>query len=200
MEDFNLLDICWENNTASCKWSRRFLKYINNKFLVLASDGLTRDETLLDLLLTILKEIVKDIKNGGSLRCSNHALFEFVILRNIGLAKSRVRTLNFRRENSGCLRNRWMRSPGKLSSGERRGAKVAILYGCLSESMSSPSLRTRKQGRGGRKSAWLGKELLLYRRKRGASTGSGNKDMSSMKNTRMLSRNAEMGLGKPRHR
>lgn len=32
-------------------------------------------------------------------KCSDHALAEFVILRNMCLAKSKVRTLNFQRMN-----------------------------------------------------------------------------------------------------
>jgi len=34
---------------------------------------------------------------GGNLGYSDHVLVEFVISRNLGLAKSRVRALNFRR-------------------------------------------------------------------------------------------------------
>ena len=37
------------------------------------------------------------MKNRGGLDCSDRVLAEFVILRNMGLAKSGVRTLNFRR-------------------------------------------------------------------------------------------------------
>jgi len=51
---------------------------------------------LLDLVFTNVEEIVKGIKIGGSLGCNDHALVEFVLLRNVGLAKSRVGTLNFR--------------------------------------------------------------------------------------------------------
>jgi len=39
-----------------------------------------------------------------SLGCNDHTLVEFVILRNAGLAKSRVRTLNFRREKFQLLK------------------------------------------------------------------------------------------------
>ena len=48
-------------------------------------------------MLTNAEETVKDTKTGSSLGCSAHALVEFVILRNIGLAKNGVRILNFRR-------------------------------------------------------------------------------------------------------
>ena len=45
-------------------------------------------------MLTSAKEIIKDIRIRGSLGCSNFALIEFMILRNVGLAKSGVRMLN----------------------------------------------------------------------------------------------------------
>ena len=54
-----------------------------------------RREVLLDLVLTNAEGIVKGIKAGGSLSLSNHALVEFVILRNVGHAKSGVRTTSW---------------------------------------------------------------------------------------------------------
>lgn len=41
---------------------------------------------------------MKEVKIGGSLGCSNQA--KFMISRNMGLAKSKVGALNFRRVNS----------------------------------------------------------------------------------------------------
>ena len=57
----------------------------------------------MDLVLTNA-ESFRDVKIGGSLGCSDHALVEFVIWRNAGLAKSRVCTLNFRRANFWLLK------------------------------------------------------------------------------------------------
>ena len=57
----------------------------------------------MDLVLTNA-ESFRDVKIGGSLGCSDHALVEFVIWRNAGLAKSRVRILNFRRVNFWLLK------------------------------------------------------------------------------------------------
>ena len=54
---------------------------------------------LLDLVLTSAEELIKEVKIGGSLSCSDYALVEFVISRYMGLAKSKVRTLNFRKAN-----------------------------------------------------------------------------------------------------
>ena len=52
---------------------------------------------LLDLMFTCMEEVIKEVKIGGSLDCSDHILDEFVISRNMGLAETRVRMLNFRR-------------------------------------------------------------------------------------------------------
>lgn len=51
---------------------------------------------LLDLVLITVEFIVKVVKNGGNLGYSDHALVEFVISRNKGLANSGIRTLHFR--------------------------------------------------------------------------------------------------------
>ena len=53
----------------------------------------------MDPLLISAEEIIKQFKIEGDLACSNFALVEFVISRNMGLAKSKVRMLNFCR---GC--------------------------------------------------------------------------------------------------
>ena len=74
---------------VSCKTSRRFLESANGNFLVQVLDRLTRGEVLMDLVPTNA-EIIKGIKTGGSLGCSDHILVEFVISRNVGLAESGV--------------------------------------------------------------------------------------------------------------
>ena len=47
--------------------------------------------------LSNAEESIREVKIGGSLGCSDHALVEFTIWRNAGPAKSSVRTLCFRR-------------------------------------------------------------------------------------------------------
>ncbi|PKU44938.1 hypothetical protein llap_4751 [Limosa lapponica baueri] len=58
----------------------------------------TRGEAILDLLVTNPSELISDIKIGGSLGCSDHALVEFTVLTDMGQMKSKVRTLNLRKE------------------------------------------------------------------------------------------------------
>ena len=50
------------------------------------------------------EESIKEVKIGDSLGCSEHALVGFVIWRNAGLTKSRVRTLSFRRAKFHLLK------------------------------------------------------------------------------------------------
>ena len=50
------------------------------------------------------EESIREVKIGGSLGCSDHALVEFVSLKNVGLAKSTVTTLCFRRANFWLLK------------------------------------------------------------------------------------------------
>lgn len=52
------------------------------------------DPPEVNLMPTSVEEIFKDIKIGGSLSCRDYA---FMNSREIGLTKSEVRTLNFRR-------------------------------------------------------------------------------------------------------
>lgn len=73
---------------ARGKQSKRLLEPIANNFLVQVLDSPTRGEVLLDQELTSAEETVKDIKIEGILGCSDHALVEFVISRNMGLTKS----------------------------------------------------------------------------------------------------------------
>jgi len=47
-------------------------------------------------VLTTAEELIMQIKTGGTLGCSDHVLIEFVFLQKTGLAKSKVKTLNFR--------------------------------------------------------------------------------------------------------
>lgn len=56
-------------------------------------------EVVLDLVLTSADELITEATTGGRLGCSNLALVEFLISRNICLAESKVRTLNFQRVN-----------------------------------------------------------------------------------------------------
>ena len=55
-------------------------------------------------MLTSAEESIRESNVGGSLGCSDHALVGFVILKNAGLAKSRARTVCFRRAKFQLLK------------------------------------------------------------------------------------------------
>lgn len=88
MGDFTHLDICWEDNMASFKRSQTLLESIDN-FLIQVVNRSTRGGVLLDLVLSTVEEIIKDIKIRGNLGCghSDHTVVGFMISRNMGLAK-----------------------------------------------------------------------------------------------------------------
>jgi len=58
-----------------------------------------------DLLVTNTSELINDIKTGGSLGCSDHTLVEFIVLSDKSWAKSKVRTLNFRKPDFQLFEN-----------------------------------------------------------------------------------------------
>ena len=104
---------------------------------------------MLDLVLTVRgvqEESIREVKIGGSLDCSDHALVEFVILKNAGLAKSRARTLCFRRANFQLLKELLSGTPGKLSLRvwiqNRAGSTLRTLF-CQHNGSPSPSRRSR---------------------------------------------------------
>lgn len=50
-------------------------------------------------MITNSEKIVKEVKIEGSTGCSDHTPLQFVLLRNMSLAESRIRTLIFGRPN-----------------------------------------------------------------------------------------------------
>jgi len=69
---------------VSCRLSRRLLECSQDNFLGQVIDSLTRRDALLDLMVTNANELIRDVKTGGSLGCSDHALMKFTLLRDMG--------------------------------------------------------------------------------------------------------------------
>ena len=121
----------------------------------------TRKGTLLDLALTNKKGLVEYGKAGGSLCCRNHEIVEFRILRAGSRAISRIKTLDLKRANFGLFKELLGGIPWAWAL-EGRGVqecwslfKLHFLHGqerCI-------PLR-KKSSKGGRRPAWLNKELL----------------------------------------
>ncbi|PKU33645.1 glycerol kinase [Limosa lapponica baueri] len=104
MGDFNYPDICWRDNTARHKQSRRFLQWINN-FLLQVTEEPTRRGAMLDLVLTNKEGLVGNVKLKGSLGCSDHETVEFKILRVVRRVHSKLTTLDFRRTDFGLFKD-----------------------------------------------------------------------------------------------
>jgi len=86
--NFNYPNICWKSNTASCSQSSRFLERIEDNFLSQVISNPTLGDAILDLVVTNATELIGDLKTGGSLGCSDRALVEQTLLREMGITKS----------------------------------------------------------------------------------------------------------------
>ena len=64
-----------------------------------------RRGVLMDLVLMNKEGLVKDVKVGSSLACSDHKMVEFRILHGGSRAISRIKTLEFRRANLGIFKD-----------------------------------------------------------------------------------------------
>lgn len=82
-------NICWMDNTARQKQSRKFLECIDDNFLAQMFEELMRVDAVLDLELTKREGQVRDVNAGGSLGCSDHQMVEFRILMEKTRQKAR---------------------------------------------------------------------------------------------------------------
>jgi len=81
---------------------------------------------MLDLLVTNASELIRDAMSGGSLGCSDHALVECAVLRDMGQAKSKVRTLNFRKPKSQHFKQLVNRNPWETALTDKGAEQYAI--------------------------------------------------------------------------
>jgi len=162
MGNFNHSDICWEDHIARHTQSRRFLQSINDNFLMQVEEEPRRRGMLLDLVLTNKEGLVEDVKAGDSLGCSDHEMVEFRILRGGSRAISRIKTLDFRRANFGLFKDLlggipWIRAL------ESRGIQKSWLlfkhHYLHAQDRCMPL--SKRSSKGGRRLAWMSKELLV---------------------------------------
>ncbi|KAK4816396.1 hypothetical protein QYF61_016713 [Mycteria americana] len=95
-------------------------------------------------------KLITDIKIEGSLGCSDHALVEFAVLRETGQAKSKVRTLNFRKAKFQLFK-------------EDKGAEQSwqIFKDAFHRAQELSIPRCKKSGKEGKRPAWMSQELLV---------------------------------------
>ncbi|GAB0209097.1 hypothetical protein GRJ2_003375400 [Grus japonensis] len=160
MGDLNHPDICWKGNTARHAQSRRFLQSTDDNFLTQVVEEPTRRGVLLDLVLTNKEGLVGDVKVGGSLGCSDHEMVEFRILRGRSRTMSRITTLDFRRANFGLFKDLLGRIPWDRAL-EGKGAQESwsVSKHHFLRAQDRCILKSRKSSKGGRRPAWMSKEL-----------------------------------------
>ncbi|GAB0179340.1 hypothetical protein GRJ2_000399300 [Grus japonensis] len=105
MGDFNHPSICWRDNTAGHRKCRRFLKRIGDTLLTQVIEKKMRRGALRDFILTKKEGLIGDVKAEGNLGCSDHEIVEFRILRGGSQAKSKITSLDFRRDDFGLFRD-----------------------------------------------------------------------------------------------
>ncbi|GAB0204724.1 highly reducing polyketide synthase PKS6 [Grus japonensis] len=105
MGDFSQPRICWRDNTARHKQSRRFLEYVDDNFLLQVIEEPTRRGAMLDLVLTNKEGLVGNVKLKGSLGCRDHEMVEFKILRAARRVRSKLTTPDFKRADFGLFRD-----------------------------------------------------------------------------------------------
>ncbi|GAB0208438.1 hypothetical protein GRJ2_003309500 [Grus japonensis] len=161
MGKFNHPDICWRDNTAERKQSRKFLECIDDNFLLQVIEEPTRRGAMLDLVLTNKEGLVGDVKLKGSLGCNDHKMVEFRILRAARRARSKLTALDFRRADLGLFRDLLGRIPWDKAL-EGRGAQGSwlIFKGHLLQVQERCIPAKRKSGKNTQRPPWMNKELL----------------------------------------
>jgi len=111
---------------------------------------------MLDLLVANAGELIGDVKVGGSLGCSDRALVEFTVLRDKGQAKSKVRTLNFKKANFHLFKELVRRTPLEAALRDR-GAEQSwqIFKDAFHRAQELSVPRCKESGKGGQRPAWL---------------------------------------------
>ena len=113
-------------------------------------------------MFTNTSELIGDVKIGGSLGCSDHALVEFAVLRDMGQAKSKVRTLNFRKANFQLFKELVNRTPWETALRDK-GAEQSwqIFKDTFHRAQELLIPRCKKSGKEGKRPAWLSQDLLV---------------------------------------
>ena len=154
LRDFNHPDIC-------CRQSRRLLECIQDNFLSQVIDGLTRGYAVLDLLLTHINEPIGDIRIGGCLGCSNHAMVEFTLRRALRQVKSN-RKLNFRTANFQLFRELIKKTPWEtVLMGKGMQQRWQIVKEAFFKAQELSIHRCSRSRKEGKRPVWLNWDLLV---------------------------------------
>jgi len=101
------------------------------------------------------------VKVGGRLGCSDHEMVEFRILRGGSRAISRIKTLDFSRANFALFKELLGGIPWARALEGRGVQECWLLFKCHFLHAQERCIPLRKKSRkGGRRPAWMNKELL----------------------------------------
>jgi len=114
---------------VSCRQSRRLLECIEDNFLSQVVGSPTKGNVILDLLLTSANELIVDIRIGDCPGCSDHAMVEVMLQRDMGQVKSKIKKLNFRKANFQLFRELVNKMPWDCPHGQGCGAELVDLSG-----------------------------------------------------------------------
>jgi len=161
MGNFKHPSICWWNNTAGHKQSRRFLECTDDNFLFQVIEEPTRRDAMLDLLLTNKEGLVGNVKLKRILGCSDDEIVEFKIRRAARRVHSKLTTLGFRRADFELFRDLLGRRPRDKTL-EGRGAQESwlIFKDHLLQAQQQCIPTKRKSGKNARRPACMNKEIL----------------------------------------
>ncbi|GAB0185519.1 hypothetical protein GRJ2_001017200 [Grus japonensis] len=161
MGDSNHPDICWRDNAAERKQSRKFLECVDDNFFLQVIEESTRRGAMLDLILTNKDGLVGDVKLKGSLGCSDHEMVEFKILRAARRAHSKLTALDFRRADFGLFRDLLARIPwDKALAGRGAQDSWLIFKAHLLQAQERCIPTKRKSSKNTKRPPWMNKELL----------------------------------------
>jgi len=141
---------------VSCRQSRRLAECIEDNFLSQVIVSPARGDAILDLMVTKASELIGDVKIGGSLGCSDHALVEFTVLRDMGQAKSKVRTWSFRKENFQLFKELVSRTPWETALRDKGAEQSWQIFKDIfhrTQELSIP--KCKKSGKQGKRLEWL---------------------------------------------
>jgi len=178
---------------------RRFLQNIDDNFLMQMVEELMKRGASLDLVLMSKEGLVEDMKAGGSLGSSDHEMVNFRILSRGSRVISRMKTLEFRRANFGLFKEPLLGIP-RVMVLEGRGVQESwLLFKNHFLHAQDRCIPLRKKSRkGGKRLAWMIKELLAELRWNRKVYGMWKERRALGKSTGMLSKHAGMQQGRPR--
>ena len=116
----------------------------------------------MDLMVTNSSELIGDVKTGGNLGCSDHALGEFTVLRGTGKVRSIVRTLDFRKANFQLFKELLSRTPWETGVRDR-GTEWSwkILKDAFHRAWDLSVTGCKKSGKEAKRPVWLNRDLLV---------------------------------------